>query len=247
MFKGIKIKYCIIAVLGSVFLAFGLYNVHALAGVTEGGVVGLNLLLEHWFSISPAITNFVANAICYLLGWKLLGRKFIIYSAVATVSFSLSYAIIEQFPPLWPQLAGMPLVAALLGAIFVGMGDVQHSEGYYELTDGWSVQVRDEHYENANLIELTFPLTNHGDTVVLERILPEHMVEGTVMQFYVTHATVVVEVDDQVIYEYGQQLYEENRMLGYGFHFADIPYGSAGKTLKVSLCVSENDACTWGD
>ena len=122
MFKGIKIKYCIIAVLSSAFLAFGLYNVHVLAKVTEGGVVGLNLLLEHWFSISPAITNFVANAVCYLLGWKLLGRKFIIYSAVATVSFSVAYAIIEQFPPLYPQLAEMPLVAALLGAVFVGIG-----------------------------------------------------------------------------------------------------------------------------
>lgn len=122
MFKDIKIKYCIIAIFSSAFLAFGLYHVHALAGVTEGGVVGLNLLLEHWFSISPAVTNFIANAVCYLLGWKLLGRKFIIYSAVATVSFSLSYAIIEQFPPLWPQLAGMPLLAALIGAVFVGIG-----------------------------------------------------------------------------------------------------------------------------
>lgn len=122
VFRDIKLKYCIIAVLSSVFLAFGLYHVHALAGVTEGGVVGLNLLLEHWFSISPAITNFVANAVCYLLGWKLLGRKFIIYSAVATVSFSVSYGIIEQFPPLWPQLADMPLVASLAGAVFVGIG-----------------------------------------------------------------------------------------------------------------------------
>ena len=122
MFKDIKIKDCIIAIFSSAFLAFGLYNVHSLAGVTEGGVVGLNLLLEHWFSISPAITNFVANAVCYLLGWKLLGRKFIIYSGVATVSFSVSYAIIEQFPPLWSQLAGMPLLAAVLGAVVVGVG-----------------------------------------------------------------------------------------------------------------------------
>ena len=122
VFRDIKVKYCIIAIFSSAFLAFGLYNVHSLAGVTEGGVVGLNLLLEHWFSISPAVTNFVANAVCYLLGWKLLGRKFIIYSAVATVSFSVSYAIIEQFPPLWPQLAGMPLLAALIGAVFVGIG-----------------------------------------------------------------------------------------------------------------------------
>ena len=114
MFRDIKVKYCIIAIFSSAFLAFGLYNVHSLVGVTEGGVVGLNLLLEHWFHISPAVTNFVANVICYLLGWKLLGRKFIIYSAVATVSFSLSYAIIEQFPPLVPQLANMPLVRSHL-------------------------------------------------------------------------------------------------------------------------------------
>ena len=122
MFRDIKIKYCLIAVLSSAFLAFGLYHVHSLAGVTEGGVVGLNLLLEHWFSLSPAITNFVANAICYLLGWRLLGRKFIIYSAIATVSFSISYAIIEQFPPIWPQMVDIPLIAALLGAVFVGIG-----------------------------------------------------------------------------------------------------------------------------
>ena len=122
MFRDIKLQYCIVAILSSAFLAFGLYTVHAPADVTEGGVVGLNLLLEHWFSISPAITNFVANAVCYLLGWKLLGRKFIIYSAVATVSFSVAYRIIEQFPPLYPQLASMTLAAALVGAVFVGVG-----------------------------------------------------------------------------------------------------------------------------
>ena len=57
MFKGIRIKYCIVAVLSSAFLAFGLYHVHSLSGVTEGGVIGLNLLLDHWFHISPSITS----------------------------------------------------------------------------------------------------------------------------------------------------------------------------------------------
>lgn len=122
MFKDIKIKSCIIVILSSVFLAFGLYNVHSLSGVTEGGVIGLNLLLEHWFHISPSVTNFVASTICYLLGWKLLGRIFIVYSAGATVSFSVAYGIFEQFEPLWPQLYDMPLLAAVIGAIFVGVG-----------------------------------------------------------------------------------------------------------------------------
>lgn len=122
MFKDIQAKHCIVAVLSSAFLAFGLYHVHSLSGVTEGGVIGLNLLLYHWFHISPSITNFIANVICYALGWKLLGRKFILYSAVATVSFSVSYWVFAQFDPLWPQLADAPLLSSLIGAVFVGIG-----------------------------------------------------------------------------------------------------------------------------
>lgn len=122
LFQDIKLKDCIITLLSSVFLAFGLYHVHNFSGVTEGGIIGLTLLLDHWFQISPSITNFVANTIFYLLGWKLLGRKFIIYSAVATVGFSVSYGIIEQFDPLWPELYQMPLLASLVGALFVGIG-----------------------------------------------------------------------------------------------------------------------------
>ncbi len=122
MFKDIQAKHCIVAVLSSAFLAFGLYHIHSLSGVTEGGVIGLNLLLYHWFHISPSITNFIANVICYALGWKLLGRKFILYSAVATVSFSVSYWVFAQFDPLWPQLADAPLLSSLIGAVFVGIG-----------------------------------------------------------------------------------------------------------------------------
>lgn len=122
MLAEIELKSCIVIVLSSVFLAFGLYHVHSLAGVTEGGVLGLNLLLEHWFRISPAITNFLASMVCYFLGWRLLGRKFIIYSVVAASSFSVAYRIFEQFEPLWPQLYHMPLLAAVIGAVFVGVG-----------------------------------------------------------------------------------------------------------------------------
>ena len=122
MFRDIKLKSCIIAFFSSIFLAFGLYHVHSLSGVTEGGVLGLNLLLEYWFHISPSVTNFVVSAICYFLGWRLLGRVFIIYSAVAATSFSISYRIFEQFDPLWPELYEMPLLAAVIGAVFVGVG-----------------------------------------------------------------------------------------------------------------------------
>ena len=122
MFSLIKPKRCALALLGSAILAFGLYNVHALSGVTEGGVLGMTLFLHHWLGLSPAVTGLIMNAACYLMGWKLLGKEFIAYSIVAGGGFSLFYAIVEQFDPLWPQLADHPLLAAVLGALFVGVG-----------------------------------------------------------------------------------------------------------------------------
>ncbi|MBQ6858265.1 MAG: YitT family protein [Clostridia bacterium] len=111
-----------IALLGSAILAFGLYNVHAFSGVTEGGILGVSLFLHHWFGISPALTNLILNSACYLFGLKTLGKTFILYSFVAGGGFSLFYAIFEQFPPLWPGLSSMPLLAAVVGALFVGVG-----------------------------------------------------------------------------------------------------------------------------
>ena len=107
---------------GSVIQAFGLYHVHACSGVTEGGVLGMTLLLQHWFDISPAISGAVLNMICYGIGWKLLGTEFIIYSLISTAGFCSSYKVIELFPPLWPELYQMPLLAAVLGALFIGIG-----------------------------------------------------------------------------------------------------------------------------
>ena len=112
----------LVSIFGSAFLAFGLYNVHALSGVTEGGVLGLTLLLDHWFSISPSVSGAILNVLCYAMGWKLLGRRFLAYSFISTASFSLSYKLYEQFPPLFPEIANHPLLAALVGAVFVGVG-----------------------------------------------------------------------------------------------------------------------------
>lgn len=113
---------CLIAFLSSAFQAFGIYNVHSISGVTEGGTVGLVLLIAHWFSISPAISGFILNGACYLLGWRTLGAKFVAYSMIAAVGFSATYALCELFPPLWPEIASYPLVAALFGSVFVGLG-----------------------------------------------------------------------------------------------------------------------------
>ena len=122
MFPKLKPANCATAFFSSAFQAFGMYHIHALADVTEGGVLGLTLLLEFWFGLSPAISGAILNGACFFLGWRMLGKEFIGYSLFASAGFSLGYGFFEQFPQLWPQLVNYPLLAAILGALFIGIG-----------------------------------------------------------------------------------------------------------------------------
>ena len=111
-----------IALLGAFIQAVGLCNIHAFANVTEGGVLGATLLIEHWFLISPALSALVLNILCYLFGWRTLGKDFLIYSAICSGAYSLFYALLEPYAPLFPTLIESPFWSAIVGALFIGVG-----------------------------------------------------------------------------------------------------------------------------
>lgn len=121
-FPKLKPGNCTVAFFSSAFQAFGMYHVHAVAQITEGGVLGATLLLDHWLAISPALSSLVLTGLCYFLGWQTLGKEFLGYSAVAALGYAIGYWICQLFPPLWPQISGYPLAAALIGALFIGIG-----------------------------------------------------------------------------------------------------------------------------
>ena len=120
--KSLKLKNCLSCALGGIILAFGMYNIHSVADITEGGTLGLILLLEHHFGISPAVSEIVLNIICYGMGIKALGAAFLVYSAVSTSAFSIAYAVLECFPRIFPGISEHPLIASVAGAVFVGLG-----------------------------------------------------------------------------------------------------------------------------
>lgn len=116
LFTGLRL------LLGAGILSFGLYNFHQQADITEGGVFGLNLLLNHWFGVSIAIISPILDFIIYLLAIAYLGKKFLIISSISTFFFACSYSFWEAFQPLFPNLSNAPLIAAILGGLFVGCG-----------------------------------------------------------------------------------------------------------------------------
>ena len=95
--------------LGVAILAFGLFNIHSRTQITEGGVLGATLLLQHWFGISPGISGLLMDATCYLIGLKLLGKAFLKNALFASAGFSLSYNVFERIGYLLPDLTELQM------------------------------------------------------------------------------------------------------------------------------------------
>jgi len=120
--QNISLKHYALLLCGAAVLSFGLYNVHSQSGITEGGVLGMTLLLNHWFDISPSVSGIMLDLTCYFIGWRLLGNSFLKNAVFASCCFSLSYRVWEYFGYIIPDLSNHHLIAAVVGALFVGIG-----------------------------------------------------------------------------------------------------------------------------
>lgn len=122
LLEGITTKKILYIMIGAMICTFGIHNIHQRTNITEGGVIGLMLLIEHWFHLSPAIITTILDLTCYILAYKFLGIMFIKISFISTFFVSMFYKIWNLFPPMLPNLTDQPLIAAILGGLFVGIG-----------------------------------------------------------------------------------------------------------------------------
>lgn len=118
----INAKKLLFIVLGTAISSFGIYNIHRQTNITEGGVLGLILLLNNWTGVSPAILTPLLDIFCYAFAFRYLGKDFIKISLISTLSLAGFFKLWEMFPPVLPNLTAYPLVAALAGGLFVGTG-----------------------------------------------------------------------------------------------------------------------------
>ena len=108
--------------LGTAICSFGMYNIHRQTGVTEGGVLGMILLLNYWLGLPSSLLSVLLDAICYGLAFRRLGLRFLVVSGFSTLCFSMFFKIWELFPPVLPSFYDKPILAAVLGALFIGAG-----------------------------------------------------------------------------------------------------------------------------
>ena len=96
------------------------------AGIVSGGITGISMLLNYATggNIQSWIPMVALNAPLLYLAYKELHLKFVIYTTLSTLYFSLIFAIFENLPPV--QIFDMtnpvmPLISTIFGAVLNGV------------------------------------------------------------------------------------------------------------------------------
>lgn len=58
-------------------------------------------------------------------------------------------------------------------------------------------------------------MLNKGDIITLDTTLPTQFVENPILKIYNIHSAITVKIDGEIVYTYGQDLYEAGKAVGY--------------------------------
>ena len=85
--------------------------------IAPGGLTGLATVLNYLFRWPVGTTSLVMNVPLFIIGYRAMGRVFVIRSLVATVLFSV---LIDLIP--LPPMTEQPLLGAVFGGVLLGAG-----------------------------------------------------------------------------------------------------------------------------
>ena len=104
---------------GSIFIAIGIYNFAVQAEFPMTGFSGISIILYQLFNVPIGLSTILLNIPVAIICYKLLGKKFFISSIRCMI---ISSVIIDYVAPLFPVYEGSRLLAALCTGIFGGIG-----------------------------------------------------------------------------------------------------------------------------
>lgn len=114
-------KTTVSIIIGTAITTFGLYNVHQQADITEGGILGLILLLNFWLGMSSSLLSPVLDFLSYLMGFKYLGKNFKDFH-ICHIVYGRIFPFMGAFSSAPPQPGRYPFAASVLGGCFIGIG-----------------------------------------------------------------------------------------------------------------------------
>ena len=104
--------------IGAAFAAVALEIFLVPNNIIDGGIIGISIMLSYVTKIQLSILTLVLNIPFLILGYKHLGKGFLIKAAYAMVVFSI---LLEQFKPV-NELTNDILLATVFGGVLLGIG-----------------------------------------------------------------------------------------------------------------------------
>ena len=112
-----RIKHYALIVVGCVLGAMAYPMFLAPSHIAPGGVTGVATVLRFAFGWPIGITSLLLNIPLFFIGFRAMGRRFVIRTLVATVLFSLMIDLLKLKP-----FTMDPLLASLFGGVLLGVG-----------------------------------------------------------------------------------------------------------------------------
>ncbi|XTA52331.1 YitT family protein [Fusobacterium sp. SB021] len=103
---------------GAFIYAFGVNYFFVANKLADGGIAGISVILHYLFNFNISTTYLVLNVPLVIMGYKLIGGKFIVKTFYGTAITSLAFRVFQNY--LGPM--DDKLIASIFGGLIIGIG-----------------------------------------------------------------------------------------------------------------------------
>ena len=162
------IDYVIIT-LGILIASYALETILIPNTILDGGITGISIIIS---KITPlAISNliFVLNIPFIIIGYKNMGKNFLIKAIYSMVIYSIFLSLFSSLPPLTNQI----LLATVYGGLMLGLGTglVIRFGGCLDGTESVAIVISKKHTISVGQIILIFNLLPHPVKSISSKII----------------------------------------------------------------------------
>lgn len=145
---------------GAIIAAYALESLLIPNTMLDGGVTGISIIISKLFKISVSILVLLLNIPFVYVGYKNLGRGFLIRAVYSMVLFSIFLSIFQYFIPITEQM----LLATVFGGslLGIGVGLVIHFGGCIDGTESVALVISKKTALSVGQVVLIFNLVIYG-------------------------------------------------------------------------------------
>ena len=113
-----ELKTLLVITIGSLLMAISLSLFLVPNLILDGGIAGISIIIAQLTSYHLSFLLIILNVPFLLIGYKLIGKKFTLYSCYCISLLSFTVKLLHSYPPLTNDL----LLATSFGGILLGSG-----------------------------------------------------------------------------------------------------------------------------